>query len=338
MNNPSPTTELLMGYSAREGTVDEAFVGEGRYHGDWEYLLNSLASLGEEELNNRRLKAMRMLRDDGATYNVYSQVGADNAWNLDLVPFLISSEDWGKVEAGLQERAELFNFILNDIYGSRELITRGIVPPELIFGHKSFIRACQAIKLPGEHQLIIHATDMMRQPDGSMCIVADRCQAPSGSGYALENRSVMSQVMPSLFRESHVHRLAGYFQILRKKLIDLAPGVSSPQIVILTPGPYNEAYFEHAFLANYLGFSLVQSNDLIVKNGNVWMRSLDGLKRVDVILRRVDDYFCDPAELKSDSQLGVAGLLEVARSGRVAIANPLGSGILENPALLSYLP
>lgn len=330
--------EQPFGYSPGLGLYDEMLAADGSVRPAWEYIFGSLGGLGGEELAQRQIKAARILRDDGATYNVYNSEKNDRAWPLDLVPWIIDSNEWLDIEAGLQERAELFNLILGDIYGDRELVARGILPPELIFGHKGFLRACDGVSLPGEHQLLLHSADMMRRPDGTMCLLADRTQAPSGAGYALENRMVMSRVLPSMFRDSHVHRLANFFRLLRQKLMSLAPDVALPRIVILTPGALNETYFEHSYLANYMGFALVQSSDLTVRNGYVWMKSLGGLSRVDVILRRVDDYFCDQVELKGDSQLGVPGLLQVVRAGRVAIANPLGCGVLENPALLRYLP
>ena len=245
---------------------------------------------------------------------------------------------FGWKDVVLLERSELFNLILRDLYGPRNLIRHGVLPPEALFSHGGFLRACQGIQMPGEHELILHAVDMMRQADGSMCVLSDRTQAPSGSGYVLENRTVMSRVFPSLYRDSHVHRIANFYQRLRLKLTSLSPSGDIPRIALLTPGAQNETYFEHAYLANYLGFSLVQSGDLVVRNGFLWMKSLDGLKRVEVLLRRVDDEFCDPAELRPDSQLGVPGLLEVVRTGRLVIANPLGSGVLENAILLKYLP
>jgi uncharacterized alpha-E superfamily protein len=179
---------------------------------------------------------------------------------------------------------------------------------------------------------------MVRRADGSMCVLSDRTQAPSGAGYVLENRTVMSRVFPSIFRDSHVHRIASFFQRLRQKLASLSPAAEMPCIVLLTHGGMDETRFEYAYLANYLGLPLVQSGDLVVRNGFLWMKSLDGLTRVDVMLRRVDDLLCDPVELRSDSRMGVPGLLEVVRNGRVVIANPLGSGVLENPVLLKYLP
>jgi uncharacterized circularly permuted ATP-grasp superfamily protein/uncharacterized alpha-E superfamily protein len=262
---------------------------------------------------------------------------ANQTWQLNPIPFLISSEEWNNTETALIERAELFNLLLQDIYGERKLITQGIIPPELLFSHSGFLRPCNHVTLSGHHQIILHAVDLVRGPDGKMIVMADRTQAPSGAGYALENRTVMNRVFPSLFRDSHVHRLSLFFTRLRKKLHELNPNGGIARIVVLTPGSYNETYFEHAYLANYLGFQLVQGSDLSVRNGFVWMKALDGLKRVDVILRRVDDLYCDPVELKGNSRLGVPGLLEVARRGNVAIANPLGSSVLENPALLRYI-
>lgn len=338
-NNLSPIQAASLVYPHRASIADEVYSPSGQMKGHWEYLLQSLEALGPVALGERQEKARRILRDDGATYNIYDDTEAPSrTWGLDLVPALIGSEEWGRIEAGLLERAELFNLLLKDIYGPRNLIRYGVFPPEVLYSHAGFLRACVGIKTPGDHDLIIHAVDLIRSAGGDMCVLTDRTQAPSGAGYALENRTVMSRVLPSLFRDSHVHRLALFFQRLRGKLMSLSVNPDQPQVVVLTPGAHNETYFEHAYLANYLGFPLVQSGDLVVRNGYVWMRSLNGLSRVDVILRRVDDWFCDPVELRGDSQLGVAGLLSAVRAGRVVIANPLGSGILESPVFLKYLP
>ena len=333
------TSPSTLEYPNVNGIIDEVYDTRGNVKPEWQYLLQSISELGQKDLSERHNKARRILRDDGATYNIYDDDAIPNrTWGLDLIPSVISSTNWSTIEAGLSERAELFNLLLKDIYGERRLIKHGIIPPEALFGHSGFLRSCDGIHLPGEHQLILHAVDMVRTDDGSMCVISDRTQAPSGAGYALENRTVMSRIFPSLFRDSHVHRLAPFFQKLRLKLMSLSTSEGMPRVVVLTPGSHNETYFEHAYLANYLGFPLVQSGDLVARNGYIWMKSLDGLARVDVILRRVDDMFCDPVELRSDSHLGVAGLLEVARQGRVVIANPLGSGVLENPILLKYMP
>lgn len=325
-------------YTQSPSGVDEVFAADGEMRAHWRYLLESLQTLGKAGIDERQQKAQRILRDDGATYKIYADPGSSQTWQLNPIPLLIDSEEWSQIEGSLVERAELFNLILEDVYGPRRLIKQRIIPPELVFSHGGFLRPCQGVKLRGDQQLILHGVDLVRGPDGAMKIMADRTQAPSGAGYALENRIVMSRVFPSLFRDSHVHRLSLFFARLRQKLQDLNPNGGIARIVVLTPGAYNEAYFEHAYLANYLGFNLVQGSDLTVRDGYVWMKSLDGLKRVDVILRRVDDIYCDPVELKGESQLGVPGLLEVARLGRVAIANPLGSSLLENPVWLRYLP
>ena len=324
-------------YVARGSELDDAFTPQGNIKPEWEYMLGSLRDLGAAAMQERKQKARRILRDDGATDNVYSdEPSASSNWELDPVPYILGSEDWAKIEAGLLERSELLNLVLRDLYGPRTLLRHGQLPPEALFSHGGFLRACQGIQLAGDHELILHAADLVRRRDGSMCVLSDRTQAPSGAGYVLENRTVMSRVFPSLFRDSHVHRIANFYQRLRLKLISLSPSDDEPLIALLTPGSQNETYFEHAYLSNYLGFSLVQAGDLLVRNGFLWMKSMDGLKRVDVLLRRVDDVYCDPVELRSDSRLGVPGLLEVVRSGHVVVANPLGSGVLENPVFLKY--
>jgi uncharacterized circularly permuted ATP-grasp superfamily protein/uncharacterized alpha-E superfamily protein len=326
-------------YKQTQGIEDSVFQANGEVKPHWSYLLNSLETMGASSFSTRNEKALRILRDDGASYNVYGNNSiASSTWNLDLVPSVISSESWRNIEAGIAERAEVLNYLLRDIYGPRELIRTGVIPPKALFSHRGFLRACQGIKVPGNQDLIMLGIDLMLDANGAPTILTDRTQSPSGMGYSLENRTVMSRVMPSLFRDSHVHRLASFFQRLRAKLNSISPNQDDPRIVILTPGSNNETYFEHAYLANYMGFHLVQNGDLIVRDGFVWMKSLDGLSRVDVILRRVDDWYCDPVELRGDSQLGIANLLEAARSGNVVIANPLGSGILENHVFLKYLP
>ncbi|KEA61683.1 Protein containing domains DUF404, DUF407, DUF403 [Marinobacterium lacunae] len=330
--------EQALNYARPDTFFDEVFGADGDMRPYWRYLLDGLGSLGPDGLRERQRKAQRILRDDGATYNIASAGLGSRTWGLDPVPLLIDSEEWSHIEAGLIERAELLDLVLKDLYGPRELIRHRVLPPELIYSNQGFLRACQGLAIPGEKQLVLHAVDMVRGHDGKMVVIGDRTQAPSGAGYALENRNVMSRVLPSLFRDSQVHRLSLFFQALRRKMASLSPNGDSPRVVVMTPGAYSETYFEHTFLANYLGYSLVQGGDLTVRNGYVWMKSLDGLHRVDVILRRVDDTWCDPVELRSDSHLGVPGLLEVARAGNVVIANPLGSGVLENPALLKYLP
>jgi len=327
-------------YRPSAGEYDEAWTSDGALKPHWEFFIGALQSLGCGELEQRRGQGAQFLRENGVTYNVYGDPeGLNRPWELDPIPLLIGSEEWSGIEAGLTQRAEVMNLILADLYGPRDLIRLGLLPLELIYSHRGFLRQCDQVRLPGAHQLILYGVDMARGPDGRMWIITDRSQAPSGAGYALENRMAMSHILPSLFRDCHVHRHALFFRSLRAGLAALAPlNKDDPTIVVFTPGPHNETYFEHAYLAAYLGYNLVQGNDLTVRDGRVWLKALDGLKPVDVILRRVDDDYCDPLELREDSQLGVAGLLEVARRGNVSIANPLGSGVLENPALMAFLP
>lgn len=328
-----------LSYPQDTGRVDEVYTLDGDTRRQWAYLLDSLTTLGRAELAARQRKVQRILRDDGATYTSTEHPSQSTIWEMDPVPMLLESDEWSQIETGLIERAELLDLVLKDLYGERLLVRQGIIPADLVFGHHGFLRACHGLKIPGEKQLFFHSADMIRDSNGNVCILSDRTQVPRGIGYALENRTVMTRVFPSLFRDSQVHRLALFYQTLRQKLQDLANQITddNPRIVVMTPGAYSPSYFEHTFLANYLGYPLVQGGDLTVRSGHVWMKSVGGLERVDVILRFVDDAYCDPVELRSDSHLGVAGLLEVARSGHVAVVNPIGAGVLENPALLKYL-
>src|SRR5450432_3774191 len=315
-------------------------VGEdGNVYPHWETFFQSYARLGEEEMTSRNNDTLRLLKENGVTYNNYGDPnGLNRPWKLDNIPFLISQSEWGKIESGLSQRAQLLNLILEDIYGERKLIKQGLLPMELVYNHAGFIRPCSGIRLPGKHQLILYSADVAKSKDGKIWVVADRTQAPSGSGYALENRTTMTRVIPELFNGLKVRHLSPYFNALRNGLNEIAPHRNmNPRIVILTPGSSNETYFEHSYLSSHLGFTLVQGNDLIVKDNFVWLKTMGGLERVDVILRRVDDIYCDPLELKADSQLGIPGLLQCVRSGNVSMANPLGSSFLENPGLMPFL-
>ncbi|MCC5812425.1 MAG: circularly permuted type 2 ATP-grasp protein [Ectothiorhodospiraceae bacterium] len=337
----NPNSRLVAGYRSSQGRPDEMVLPNGELRGSWRYLAEALDSLGPEILRQRHQQASRLLRERGVTYNVYDDPqGLERSWELDPIPVVISSQEWAEVENSLQRRAELFNLILKDIYGPQDLLRRGLLPPELVHGHPGFLRPCHPYPSEFEHPLVLHAVDLARGSDGEFRVIGDRTQSPSGTGYALENRVVMSRVMPSLFRESHVHRLALFFQNLRASLAELAPNRErdEPRIVLLTPGPLNETYFEHSFLASYLGYTLVEGGDLTVRNGRVWLRSMRRLEPVDVILRRLDDDYCDALELRPDSLLGVPGLTEAVRRGNVAVVNPLGAGVLETPALNAFLP
>ena len=327
-------------YAPRLEAYDEMYAGEGKILPHWRVLMQELDQLGREGLERRHLEAQRLLRENGVTFNIYDGLhGMARPWELDPIPLFISAEEWSLIEAGLVQRAELLNLVLADIYGPQQLLKEGLLPPELVFGHAGFQRSCVGTIKAGDRALTICSSNLARGPDGRMWAIDDRAQSPSGAGYALENRMVMTRIAPVLFRDCHVRRLAGFFQPFRDRLASLAPqNREDPRIVVLTPGPYSPSYFEHAYLANYLGYALVQGDDLSVRDGRVWLKSLEGLHQVDVILRRVDDAYCDPLELREDSRLGVTGLLQSARLGHVAIANPIGSCVLENPGLLAFLP
>ncbi|GAB6140422.1 circularly permuted type 2 ATP-grasp protein [Methylosoma difficile] len=327
-------------YATQLGTYDEMYATEHKVLPYWERFIKSLEAMGSDELERRRREAQRLLRENGVTYNVYGDSEKlTRSWRLDPVPLLIGSEEWCRIEAGLKQRAILLDLILKDIYGPQTLLKKGLLPAELVFGHEGFLHPCVGTLQNLKRHLTIYSANLARGPDGQMWILDDRTQAPSGFGYALENRTAITRVLPEIFRETRVRRLSGFFKTFSKGLASIAPqNKDNPRIVVLTPGPFNETYFEHAYLASYLGFTLVQGDDLTVRDGRVLLKSLEGLQPVDVILRRLDDSYCDPLELKSNSRLGVAGLLEAVRRGNVAIANPLGSSVLENPGLLAFLP
>ncbi|HEY2929865.1 circularly permuted type 2 ATP-grasp protein [Piscinibacter sp.] len=332
--------QLLSGYSALDHRYDELLAAPGTPRPHWEAFLRSLADREGAEVSDTLSLMEREIRENGITYNVYADPrGADRLWEVDPLPLLLSGDEWEAIESGIAQRAELLNRVLADIYGPQELLRSGAIPPSVVFGHSGYLHQVQGIRPPGGVHLFQYAADLARSPDGHWWVVGDRTQAPSGAGYALENRLVVSHVFPQMFRELHVQRLASFFAALRDSLLRWAPrGDAAPLVVLLTPGPYNETYFEHALLARYLGFALVEGSDLTVRDGRVWMKTVEGLQRVHAILRRQDDDYCDPLELRSDSALGVPGLTDCARRGTVMLANALGSGVLESGALLGYLP
>jgi len=333
-------TGLFASYQPLPGLRDEMSSDPGTLWPHWEYLSGAIGALGEPELERRAYELRRLLRENGVTYNFYEENDTiERPWSLDPIPVLLKSGDWSEIEQGLAQRAELLDLVLRDLYGPRKLLKRGLLPPELVLGHPGFLRPCAGTARADGRWLTLCAADLARGPDGRLWVIGDRIQAPSGAGYALEARTALSRTLPSLYRDSHVHRLALFFRTLRGTLASLAPGgKEDPRIVLLTPGEGSETFFEHAYLASYLGYPLVQGSDLSVRDERVWLRTLDGLTPVDVILRRVDDPWCDPLELRPDSLLGVAGLLQAVRRGNVAVANPLGTSILENPGLMPFLP
>ncbi len=331
---------LTANYQQTPGVHDEMCSAPGVLRSHWDRYIGSLSALREEDRAHRWDTARQRIRENGVTYNVYGDpLGMDRPWSLDAIPLIISAPDWSRLEAGLIQRARLLNCVLADLYGPQKLLLDGHLPPALVFGNPNFWRTCHGVKVPHNQYLHLLAVDLARSRNGSWWVISDRTQAPSGAGYALENRTVLAETFPDLMREAQVHRLASFFRAFRDSLLGLSHNkIGIPRVVLLTPGPYNETYFEHSYLARYLGFPLVQGADLTVRSGRVFLKSLEGLKPVDVILRRVDDSFCDPLELRSDSYLGVAGLLEAVRAGNVVVCNALGSGLMETSSFGPFLP
>jgi len=304
----------------------------------WAHLIEEFRAIGPDELSRRWGRAERRIRENGITYNIYGDPqGASRPWEIDVVPLLIAAKEWRFIEAGIIQRARLLSMVLEDLYGPQKLVTDGYFPAALLYANPAFLRPLVGVRIPSHSYLHMLAVDLARSPDGKWWVLADRTQAPSGSGYALENRTIVSDVLPDLFRTSNVLRLAAFFRAQREALTSLSQK-ENPRIVLLTPGPHNETYFEHSYIARYLGFTLVEGADLTVRDRCVYLKTVDGLEQVDVILRRVDDSFCDPLELRSDSLLGVPGLVDAIVAGNVQVANGLGSGLIETAAVMPFLP
>src|ERR1700732_5117774 len=340
----APDQSIASGFAAHyeidSNFPDEMLQPDGSIREYWREFVSMLDDLSPEELHHRREHARRLIHENGVTHNVYGDPsGLDRPWSLHFIPLLIPANQWDLVCAGLIQRAHLLDRLLADLYGPAETVFSGLLPPELLWANPGFLRPCHGAKLPHNRWLHLYSADLVRMEDGQYAVLNDRTQAPSGAGYSLENRIVLSRALPSVFRQCNVLRLAPFFVSLRETIASLAPAnQGNPRVVLLTPGPSNETYFEHSYLARYLGYSLVQGNDLTVRDTIVYMKTLGGLQRVDVILRRVDDNFCDPLELLPDSYLGVPGLLQAIRRGNVAVANAIGCGVLQAPGFLPFLP
>ncbi len=327
---------------------DEFVDRDGNVRPAWSELADAVAERGRAGLDRLRSVVNSLIDNDGITYTEVDSGGDDTSgvqaleprpWSLDALPIVISAADWDVLEAGLVQRSRLLDAVLADVYGPRSLLTEGVLPPELVFAHPGYVRAANGIEVPGHHQLFMHACDLSRLPDGNFQVNADWTQAPSGAGYALADRRVVAHSIPDLYERIAPRPTTPFAQALRLALIDAAPDVAQdPVVVVLSPGIYSETAFDQAYLATLLGFPLVESADLVVRDGKLWMRSLGTLKRVDVVLRRVDAEYSDPLDLRADSRLGVVGLVEAQRRGTVTVVNTLGSGILESPGLLRFMP
>lgn len=305
----------------------------------WQGLVGRLRGAGSADAIRRSHElTRRLVVENGVTYNVYSDPqGADRPWALDPLPFVLPANEWRQIEAGVAQRCQLLNAVLADLYGPQRLLYEGLVPAELPYGHPNFLWPCRGLKPADGIWLHLYAADLARAPDGRWWLLADRSQAPSGAGYALENREILAQVHADVIPDLGVRHVSGFFDALRAGMLYSNDG-RAPLAVILTPGPFNETYFEHAYLARQLGIPLVEGSDLTVRGDVLYLKTLDGLRRVQTLFRRLDDDYCDPLELRGDSALGVAGLIGAIRAGNLTVANALGSGVLESAAWLGFLP
>lgn len=330
---------LLAGYERSPGVYDEMIDERGQIRAHWRGLVERLAGESRETIAARFEAADRHLKDSGVFYRVYDDPSpGERPWPLSHLPLLISAADWKTIEAGVIQRARLVEAVLADCYGAGELVARNLLPAALVAGSPDYLRPLvNADGDEAQRHLHFYALDLGRSPTGQWWVIRDRTQAPSGAGYALENRAAMARAASDLYRSFEVERLAPFFEDVRAALAEPTTA-DDAGVCLLTPGPLNETYFEHAYLARYLGMRLVEGMDLVVQDGSVYLRTVAGLRKVRVLLRRIDGDFGDPLELNSGSQLGVPGLVRAVRQGQVRIANSLGAGLAEARALLGFLP
>lgn len=337
-SEPQPkAAQLLDAYQPVPGAFDEMVDQNGNARPAWAFFVNALERLGTDELARRFGRADQYLRDAGVYYRVYGRRGeSEREWPLAHLPLLIAEDEWNGIASGLVERADLFEKIIADIYGEGRLVREGLIPPGLIAQSPEFLRPMVGAKPAGGHFLHFCAFELGRDPTGRWRVLGDRTQAPSGAGFALENRVATTRALSDIYGDMEVHRLAGFFRGFRDAL--MAQAEAGSRAAILTPGPLNETYFEHAYIARYLGMMLLEGEDLTVAGGKLMVRTVSGLKPVGVLWRRLDAAFADPLEFKPESRIGTPGLAEALRCGSVVMVNALGSGILETRALLAFLP
>jgi uncharacterized circularly permuted ATP-grasp superfamily protein len=327
-------------YEPGEGFYDELFLAANQPRPEAVPLIDRIHSLGEGELQQRQQAAQAAFFQMGVTFNVYGDSqGTERIFPFDIIPRIISASEWSRLEQGLKQRIHALNLFIDDVYHDQKILKDGILPLELIESAKGFLRPCIGLNPPGRIWCHITGTDLIRDRDGTWYVLEDNLRCPSGVSYVLENRRVMKSTFPALFNTMGIQPVDDYPSHLLETLLHLTPPqLANPTVVVLTPGIYNSAYFEHSFLAQQMGVELVEGRDLVVADGYLQMRTTKGLQRVDVVYRRIDDDFIDPLAFRPDSLLGVPGLLEVYRSGRVAIANALGTGVADDKVIYAYVP
>ncbi|WP_370320207.1 circularly permuted type 2 ATP-grasp protein [Oricola sp.] len=334
----SPTGRLLSGYSRLDDVPDELIGADGRIRPVWHDLIQAIAAMSEEELSARMARGDQYLRDAGVFYRHYGpQDTTERDWPLSHMPLLIDETEWNVIADGLVQRADLLERIIADLYGPNSLVADGHLPAPLIANNREWLRPLVGVTPRSGHFLHFLAFDLGRGPDGNWWVLGDRTQAPSGAGFALENRIATSRIFSDTYGRSNVERLAGFFRDFRDRLLALRENEEG-RVGILTPGPLNDTYFEHAYIARYLGFMLLEGEDLTVRNGRLMVRTIDGLSPVSVLWRRLDSAWADPLELNDNSRLGTPGMVGAVRNGSVTMINALGSGVLETRAFLAFVP
>src|SRR5262245_35596613 len=330
---------LFDGYETG-GFHDEMFCADGTPRPCARLLFERIASVGDEELRSYQQAAEQALFRMGITFNVYGdEAGTEKIFPFDIIPRIVAADEWAQIERGLRQRVHALNVFINDIYHDQKILRDGVIPRDLILSAKSFRKSCVGLRPPNGTWCHITGTDLVRDGDGKYYVLEDNLRCPSGVSYVLQNRDIMKRTFPQVFDHSNVRPVGDYPSHLLQTLQDIAPpDVESPTVALLTPGLYNSAYFEHAFLAKYMGIELVEGRDLVVMNGYLMMRTTKGFERVDVIYRRIDDDFLDPTTFRPDSMLGVPGIMDVFRAGRVALANAPGTGIADDKVIYAYVP
>ncbi len=331
-------SEIFNSYSLAPNRWDEMYAGSevrDPYHNVFEYL----KAIPQSILDGKEDLAKKLFMSQGITFTVYSSnEGIEKIFPFDIIPRIITAAEWKHIETGIRQRLKALNLFLQDIYHKQQIVKDGIIPADIIYSCPHFLREMIGVKLP--HNLYVHIAgiDLIRGEDGSFYILEDNLRTPSGVSYMIENREITKRIFPELFTQNKVRRVTDYTSILHQNLVQLSPrSVPKPNIVLLTPGVYNSAYFEHTFLARFMGIELVEGRDLVVDNHKVFMKTTTGLKQVDVIYRRVDDEFLDPLVFRSDSILGIPGLMSAYRKGNVAIVNAVGNGVADDKAIYAYV-
>jgi len=317
---------------------DEMVTGDGQLRSHWRGFMGAIGALPKGTLHERAERARLQFAEDGVTYNIYADPHeAGRNWRFDIIPLLIDGQEWNALEAGLVQRADLLDRLLQDLYGPQSLLAAGLVPPALVFGSDEFLRPLRFAQPFGRPYLHVYAADLIRGPDGRWQVMADRVQAPSGAGYALGNRRVLARSFGEAFKSSSIRGIRPFFELWSTSLQAAATASGPGRPVLLTPGPLNETYFEHVYLAREMGLTLVEGADLTVRNGDAFLRTLRRLEPVTAILRRIDSKFADPLELRPDSTLGAVGLIDAIRNGRLTMVNALGAGVVESAAIAGRL-